>query len=209
MSLELVEGGASEEVGIEEVKATPNYQELLETALLEEIGAESIYEIVEAFDGFSEKITKVLDNYVTTVGVIPENLGYAIAALNDFSGFMQNIADGKEVFHTPPPKIELAPEDCEVSHDYVVTLPAKLHDTRYMGEWFNKVFFANTRQLIKTEGQLSVEGVGDEETGEVLGVNFIFTPKDKPTFVVIQLVSPGNKIDLVEFASIVDNHTDK
>ena len=205
MSLELVEDGCSGEVVSEEVKATPTYQAILETDLLEEIGAESIYEIVEAIDGFSEKITKVLDNYVTTVGVIPENLGYAIAALDDFSGFMQSIAEGKEVFHTPPPKIELSAEDVAITHDYVITLPTKLDDLRYMGEWFNKFFFPNTRPLIKTEGEMSVEGFGNKDTGEVEGVSFWFIPKEGTPFEVMSKLA-GTQINLVEFANTIDTH---
>lgn len=202
MSLELVEGGASEEV----VKEEPNaLSEKLSHAIGYDVGASFLEEVTQVTSEVADKLTLAMNKFIEEEKLIPENLGYAIAAIKDFTHFMNIIASGKEVFHTPPPKIELSAEDVAITHDYVITLPTKLDDLRYMGEWFNKFFFPNTRPLIKTEGEMSVEGFGSEETGEVYGVSFWFTTKEGKLFEVMSKLA-GTQINLVEFANAIDTH---
>lgn len=226
MSLELIEGGSSEEVGIEENSADfndhygqrePDHHPHFDDALLKErseklshvIAHELSYsfleEVTQVTSEVADKLTLAMNKFIEEQKLIPENLGYAIAAIKDFTRFMSIIASGKEVFHNPPPKIELSAEDVAITHDYVITLPTKLDDFRYMGEWFNKFFFPNTRPLIKTEGEMSVEGFGSEDTGEVYGVSFWFTPKEGEPFEVVSKLA-GNQISLVEFANTIDTH---
>lgn len=202
MSLELVEGGNSGEVVKEEINAL---SEKLSHAIGHEVGADFLEEIVQVTSEVADKLTLAMNKFIEEQKLIPENLGYAIAAVKDFTHFMHIIASGKEVFHNPPPKIELSAEDVAITHDYVITLPTKLDDLRYMGEWFNKFFFPNTRPLIKTEGEMSVEGFGNKDTGEVEGVSFWFIPKEGTPFEVMSKLA-GNQMSLVEFANAIDTH---
>ena len=202
MSLELVEGGASEEVVSEDINTL---SEKISHAIADKVGADCIEEVAQVTNEVADKLTLAMNIFIEEQKLIPENLGYAIAAIKDFTNFMRIIASGKEVFHTPPPKIELSAEDVAITHDYVITIPTKLDDLRYMGEWFNKFFFPNTRPLIKTEGEMSVEGFGSEDTGEVYGVSFWFTPKEGKSFEVMSKLA-GNQMSLVEFANTIDTH---
>lgn len=206
MSLELVEGGGSGETLSHQGEGVA-VEFNLQSAVLEHFPLLDLEDgELERIEKDTKELTTQMQSFVEKFGKIPENVGYLIQAMKDVQSFLHIITSGKEVFHNPPPKVELSAEDVAITHDYVITLPTKLDDLRYMGEWFNKFFFPNTRPLIKTEGEMSVEGVGDEESGEVVGVKFLFTPKDKPTFVVIELVSPGYKIHLPEFANAIDTH---
>ena len=202
MSLELVEGGASEEVVSEELNTN---SEKLSHAIAHELGADFLEEVTPLTSEVADRLTLAMNKFIEEEKLIPEYLGYAIAAIKDFAHFMKIIASGKEAFHTPPPKVELSAEDIAITHDYVITLPTKLDDIRYMGEWFNKFFFPNTRPLIKTEGEMSVEGFGSEETGEVYGVSFWFTTKEEKLFEVMSKLA-GTQINLVEFANAIDTH---
>lgn len=205
MSLELINGeGTGEALAHRGEGVTLEFN--LQSALLEH------FPLLDLVDGEIEKIEKdtkeltaQMHSFVEQFGKIPQTVGYLISALEDVSAFLKEITEGREVFLNPPPKVELSAEDVAITHDYVITLPTKLDDLRYMGEWFNKVFFPNTRPLIKTEGEMSVKGFGSEETGEVEGVRFYFMPKEGTTFEVMSTLA-GNQISLVEFANTIDTH---